>query len=298
MGETRKKEKKSKERKPSFFKQLNDQIKKSPRTFMVYSVLRGLVIAVMIRCILTRNYESVRTCMLALALLLIPAFVEKNFRIELPDALEIIIYVFIFAAEILGEIDRYYFLIPGWDTMLHTINGFLCAAIGFSTIDLLNQKSDHIKLTPIYVALVAFCFSMTIGVLWEFIEFFLDYNMMFDCQKDFIVTSFGTSKLSGNGDVDIIRNITKTLIYTADGTTYQISNGYLDIGIIDTMKDLFVNFIGAVSFCAFGYFYTLKFKKSRVLKGLIPYSVDDLNRSTPRVEVIRDGEEKEPKEKK
>ena len=31
--------------------------------------------------------------------------------------------------------------------------------------------------------------------------------------------------------------------------------GYLDIGLLDTMNDLFVNFIGAVVFSVIGYFY-------------------------------------------
>ena len=104
-------------------------------------------------------------------LFLVSFFIDKKLNINLPTLLEIIILPFIFAAEILGEIQNFYGIIPYWDMILHTINGFLCGAIGFSLVDILNEnKKLRFKLSPIYVALVAFCFSMTIGVMWEFFE--------------------------------------------------------------------------------------------------------------------------------
>lgn len=100
-----------------------------------------------------------------------PSLVQVTFKIELPSALEITILIFIFAAEILGEIQEFYLAFPFWDTVLHTLNGFLAAAIGFSMVDLLN-RSDRLKfeLSPLFMAIVAFCFSMTIGVVWEFLN--------------------------------------------------------------------------------------------------------------------------------
>ena len=72
--------------------------------------------------------------------------------------------------------------------MLHTINGFLAAAVGFSMVMLLNDD-DRITfhLSPAFLALVVFCFSMTIGVLWEFFEFFMDTFLHTDMQKDTII---------------------------------------------------------------------------------------------------------------
>ena len=121
---------------------------------------------------------------MSLFLFTIPTLIQDKFRITLPSLLEGIIYVFIFSAEILGEINNFYGIIPHWDTVLHTINGFLAAGIGFSLIDLLNQNSKQIKLSPFFVALVAFCFSMTIGVLWEFFEYGADSLLKLDMQKD------------------------------------------------------------------------------------------------------------------
>ena len=136
-------------------------------TVTVYLVLRALVIFVLARSALKGYYESVFLCGLTLFLMILPSVFSRRLQIELPGTLEIIILLFIFAAEILGEINSFYIRVPNWDTMLHTLNGFLCAAIGFALVDLLN-RSDRFsfKLSPAYLALVAFCFSRTVGVHW------------------------------------------------------------------------------------------------------------------------------------
>ena len=249
---------------------INDY-KKNRRTFIFYLILRALVILTLIRCILTRNYESAAICILSLLLFLMPAFLQQKMKIEIPAVFQGIIFGFIYAAEILGEVNHYYVLIPGWDTMLHTMNGFLCAAIGFSLIYLLNRGSENINLSPFYLTLVAFCFSMTVGVLWEFFEFTMDYFFYLDMQKDFIVQNIGSVTLDPNnsGMPFFIGNITDTVVNTADGNAYTIPGGYLDIGIIDTMKDLLVNLVGAVVFSIIGY-TTLKFsKKSKIAESLM-----------------------------
>ena len=136
-------------------------------TLTVYLVLRVVVVLTLVRAFLRGEFESVLLCGLTLVLLILPSIFTKRLNIELPSTLEVIILLFIFAAEILGEINSFYIRVPNWDTMLHTMNGFLCAAIGFALVDMLN-RSDRFsfKLSPVYLALVAFCFSMTVGVLW------------------------------------------------------------------------------------------------------------------------------------
>ena len=185
--------------------------------------------------------------------------------------LEAIIYIFIFSAEILGEINNFYGIIPHWDTTLHTINGFLAAGIGFSLIDLLNQNSKKIKLSPIFVAIVAFCFSMTIGVAWEFFEYGVDKYLKFDMQKDQIVSTISSVELDPekNNNSIVVKNIKETQIITEDGVIV-INGGYLDIGIIDTMKDLLVNFIGAVVFSIIGYFYIQNRGSYKFIEQFIP----------------------------
>ncbi len=204
-------------------------------------------------------------------------FYWKAAKIEFPNVLETIIFLFIYAAEILGEINNFYGTIPNWDTMLHTINGFLCAAIGFSLIDILNRSEMfHINLSPIFVALIAFCFSMTIGVLWEFFEFSMDHYFYMDTQKDTIVQNISSVTLEpeGKNKAVVIKNILKTEIYSVnkDGETQitTIENEYLDVGINDTMKDLFVNFIGAVVFSVIGLLYIRDRDKYKFITNFIP----------------------------
>ncbi|MGN1377773.1 MAG: hypothetical protein ACI4V6_05425 [Dorea sp.] len=238
-------------------------------SFIVYMVLRALVILMMILQIFNRNYENVFLCALTLLLFIVPSIIQVNLKIELPTALEITILLFIFAAEILGEIQAYYIKFPFWDTVLHTINGFLMAAIGFALVDILNRsKRISFQLSPVFLAIVAFCFSMTIGVLWEFFECSMDMFFGLDMQKDTIVNSISSVMLdpAGGNTPTSIQNITSV---TVNGKDLGLG-GYLDIGLLDTMKDLFVNFIGAVVFSIIGYFYVKNRGKGKFAKRFIP----------------------------
>lgn len=235
--------------------------KHKKRDITIYIILRFFVIVTLIAQLIRGNYENVFLCILTLILFTIPTIIDKKLNIALPNALESIILLFIFSAEILGEVQNFYGIFKGWDSILHTINGFLCAAIGFSLIDILNRSEKfHTKMTPAFVALVAFCFSMTIGVLWEFFEFGMDVTFKTDMQKDRIVQEISTVTLNPEGENKpvVIKNITGTTIhYIENGENKEISvvDGFLDIGIRDTMKDLFVNFIGAVVFSILGLLY-------------------------------------------
>ena len=192
--------------------------KRAPVLFSVYVILRAVVIAVMIAQIFNRNWNDVFFCALTLVLFLIPSFIEKRIKVDVPDTLEVIVLLFIFAAEILGEIRGYFIHVPGWDTALHTANGFLAAAIGLALIDILNRSDRFaISLSPLFVVMVSFCFSMTVGVIWEFFEYGMDMFFGTDMQKDTVIGAF------------------------------------VDIGLHDTMKDLLVNFVGAAVFSILGY---------------------------------------------
>lgn len=240
----------------------------------VYLVLRFLVIATFVLQIFERDYESAAICVLTLVLFTLPSILERRLRVDLPDALEIVILCFIFAAEILGEIREFYVLVPHWDTVLHTINGFLFAAIGFCIVNLFNEdKNVSMSLSPFYMAVAAFCFSMTIGVLWEFFEWSMDMLFGTDMQKDTLVNALNTVLLhpEGKNDVISLQGITDVVVVFADGTRQSLAlGGYVDIGLIDTMKDLLVNLIGAVVFSVFGYFYVKTNGKGKVAKMFIP----------------------------
>ena len=251
---------------------------------IVYVFLRTSVVLVMLAQTFNRNFENVFLCVLTLLLFMMPALLERKLDIDLPNTLEIIILLFIYAAEILGEIGAYYVTFPYWDTVLHTLNGFLCAAIGFSLLDILNrQNRARFHLSPLYLAIVAFCFSMTVGVVWEFFECTMDQFFFLDMQKDTVVNSIGTILLdpTGGNHPVALRNITDVIVVQADGTQTALGlGGYLDIGLLDTMEDLFVNFIGALTFSIIGYFYVLSRGKGKFVKRFIPVANDSVKQET------------------
>lgn len=256
---------------------LRTHIKKHKAIFTVYVVLRLLVVGVAVASLLSGKYENFFLCLLSLVLFLLPSFISENFGIRLPETLEIIVLLFIFAAEILGEISGFYLRFSFWDTMLHIINGFLCAAIGFALVDVLNRSTRFkFQLSPLFLAVVAFCFSMTVGVIWEFFEFFMDQMFHLDMQKDFVINTVSSAMFAApdHSIPPVIRDITDTVIITAGGTQYSLSDfgihGYLDVGIIDTMKDLLVNFIGAVVFSVIGFFYVKSRGKGKFASRFIP----------------------------
>ena len=267
------KEQQKKREKRSRLSPIIEPIKRNKAASVVYFTLRILTVGVLIRSIFLGQWESVFTCFLTLLLFTLPHFVEKSFRIDLPTTLEIIAFMFIFCAEILGEIECYYIKYPLWDTMLHTTSGFVFAAFGFCLLDMLNRnKKLSLNLSPPSLSLVAFCFSMTVGVLWEFFEFGADCFFRFDMQKDTLLSELSTVTLdpkSSNTAV-LLDGVIRTVIEHADGTVTVIEGGYLDIGIYDTMKDLFVNFIGAVVFSFIGYFYVKHRGKGKIARQFIP----------------------------
>ena len=268
MKKLTKQEKKREKR--NFRQAMARELREHRSSFIVFYTLRILVLVALVRQIMLHNYEGAFFCVLTIVLLYIPSWLQVKLHIELPPPLEITILCFIFAAEILGEVNAFYVNVPNWDTMLHTLNGFLAAAVGFSMVLLLNDDERlTFDLSPFFLALVAFCFSMTIGVLWEFFEFGMDYFFHTDMQKDTVINSIYPVALdpTRTNKVVAVKGIQDVVI---NGESLGLG-GYLDIGIIDTMKDLFVNFIGAVVFSVTGFFYARsKGEKRTAAQSFVP----------------------------
>ena len=279
--------KEKKQYKKAFQEAMARELREHKSSFIVFSILRILVLVVLVRQIMLANYEGAFFCILTLLLLYVPSWIQVKLRIELPPPLEITIFCFIFAAEILGEVNAFYVVIPGWDTMLHTLNGFLAAAVGLSMVILLNDNDKIVfQLSPFFLALLAFCFSMTIGVLWEFFEFGMDFFLGTDMQKDTVIHAIHSVSLDPtlSNKVVTIPDIQDVVI---NGESLGLG-GYLDIGIIDTMKDLFVNFLGALVFSVCGYFYARsQGKKKSPALNFVP------TRKTPEQDYLRQAREEE-----
>lgn len=269
------------------FRRARAAVRRQPVKFSVYLTLRLFVIGMMIAQLVEGNLYNAVECVFTLILFMLPSFVERRIKVDLPDTLEVIVVLLIFASVILGEIQEYFVNVRGWDTMLHTINGFLAGAIGIALIDILNRTERfRFKMSPAFVALTAFCFSMTVGVVWEFYEYGMDTLFRRDMQKDTLVTAISSVALhpDGRNIPVVVTDITKSVIYgTVGGVETEITlNGYLDIGIHDTMKDLLVNFIGAIIMSLLGYVHIKRRGEgpsSHVLKNLMP--TIESNRSEP-----------------
>ncbi len=251
--------------------------KEKKRRLTVRGTLSLLVLATIIRQFFLHNYEGIFVGVLTLILFGVPTFIERKTDIDLPPVLEGIIYCFIFAAEILGELNSFYTKIPYWDSMLHTINGFLMAAIGFALVDIFNRSDRFsVKLSPLFLAIVAFCFSMTVGVLWEFFEFAMDTYIGTDMQKDWIVTAINSVKFDPNG-LNVVHHVDINSLVVNGEDWIAKYGGYIDIGLIDTMKDLLVNFIGAVIFSIIGFFYVKSRGKGKFASQFIPKVLNKKN---------------------
>ncbi|WP_243114496.1 hypothetical protein [Agathobaculum sp. Marseille-P7918] len=263
------------------------------RRLTIRGVLSFFIVLTFIRAAFMHRYENMFVCVLSLVLFCVPVMIERSLDIDIPPLMEAVIYCFIFAAEILGEINSFYTIIPGWDTMLHTINGFLVAAVGFSLVDLFNRSERFsFKLSPLFLAIVAFCFSMTVGVLWEFFEFGADQVLGTDMQKDFIVHNINSVSLNPDGLNTVVHETIQSLIVNGEDWM-EFPGGYLDIGLIDTMKDLQVNFIGAVAFSIIGYFYVKTRGKGKIAASLIPIVLDpqqEQDKQKKEGENVPDGE--------
>lgn len=272
-----------------------EQRRRVRRRLTIRGVLSFFIALTFIRAAFMHRYENMFVCVLSLALFCVPMLIERSLDIDIPPLMEGIIYCFIFAAEILGEINSFYTLIPGWDTMLHTINGFLVAAVGFSLVDLFNRSERFsVKLSPLFLAIVAFCFSMTVGVLWEFFEFGMDQFFGTDMQKDFFVTTINSVTLNPDG-LNNVEHLTIESLVVNGQDWMAFPGGYIDIGLIDTMKDLMVNFVGAVVFSIIGFFYVKTRGKGKLAASLIPVVLDNANagKNSPSQKNTNSGEQNE-----
>lgn len=246
---------------------------KSRLTLALYTVIRVIVLGILVRSLFSGQTENVYTCLLTLFLLYLPSLLEWKLEIRLPSALEITVIIFIFAAEILGELACFYVNVPFWDKALHTVSGFIYAAVGYSMADILNRNHKiSFELSPIFLAMVAFCFSMTIGAVWEIFEYSVDCLFDKDMQKDTIVHQITSVRLDPtNRNIPItIGGIEDVLV---NGESLGLG-GYLDIGLHDTMGDLIVNMIGALVFSVIGFLQQKHQKKSRIAAGFVPLSAE------------------------
>ena len=182
------------------------------------------------------EYERVKSdyllmilqCLVGSIVIFLPSIFERRFCVDIPDIMEVMYFIFLFAAIYLGEVRNFYFKIPYWDTILHFFSAIMLGAFGFVIVNFLNNiEKLHMKLTPFFVALFAFCFAITSGTIWEIYEFAADGILGTNMQK----------------------------FITADGIVLVGREA-----LRDTMKDLIVDAIGAFIVSTIGYFHLHRLK--------------------------------------
>lgn len=225
------------------------------------------VLGILIWKLLCGRYYHAFYCLLAIFIFFIPMFGEKLLRISIPAGLKLIILLFAIAANICGEIFGFYIRLPFWDSVLHIIWGFAAGAVGCGFLQMLNPngKHDNTRRYAFFSALFCLCFSIATGVLWEFCEFFMDSVFLLDMQKDAYVGAVSSVLLNPQGENSAVKVIIESLV--VNGRTWK---GYIDIGLTDTMKDLYVNSGGALLFAVCAAFCPRDKKLWRLLELLIP----------------------------
>lgn len=211
----------------------------APMVFIIYKIIVSPTTN-------TENIEGLRVktdyilmltqCILGVIAFFLPNIISKKTKIVIPSNMHIVYILFLYGAVFLGEVRNYYYKVPHWDTILHTCSGAMLGALGFSFVNILNKHEKvHVELAPVFVALFAFGFAITLGVLWEIYEFAFDGLLGLNMQK------------------------------------FALENGTQLIGraaVSDTMQDLIVDSVGAFIMSVIGYI-SLKYKKGWIDKLLI-----------------------------
>ncbi|MBS3141934.1 hypothetical protein J4464_00925 [Candidatus Woesearchaeota archaeon] len=172
---------------------------RAQRLHLIISLaLRIAIIAAMISATLAEKWLTLFIATVALLLTFLPAIIERNAKLYIPLEFELIMNSFVYASLFLGEIHEWYTRFWWWDLFLHTISGIMFGFIGFLLIYIMNQESK-VRLSPSFIALFTCSFAITIGVVWEIVEFTADSTLgtnmqksgLLDTMADLIVDLFG-----------------------------------------------------------------------------------------------------------
>lgn len=186
----------------------------------VVAVLQLVMAVELVLVLLDRQWSTAVLVLFIMALTLVPAAIGRRFRVHVPPEFQVLAVVFVFAALFLGEIRSYYERIWWWDIALHASSGLLLGIVGFLLVYVLNEsRRVDLHLRPRFVALFAFLFAVSAGVLWEIFEFAMDRIAGTRMQKPML------------GDPS---------------------------GLTDTMWDLIVDALGALSVSVFGWWYMVR----------------------------------------
>lgn len=204
-------------------------------------------------------------CLLVSALLLMPWVFERCFSVKMPVMLKVMFLLLIIGGPILGKIYRFYYLIKPWDKILHTSSGFLFAVIGALIPEVLDRKNGTHSLAITLTC--AMCFTLSVAVIWEFFEYAMDTFFGMDMQQDTWIANINSYQLGT--EAGVIGRIPEISSVIVNGEEIAI-NGYLDIGLIDTMNDMLVCSLGGGIYCVCSVLYHHSVIALSWFKSIIP----------------------------
>lgn len=225
--------------------------------------------------------NNIVICVFISALLVMPWVFERCFGVEMPTMLKVFLILLMIGGPVLGKIYKFYYRINHWDKLLHTSSGFLFAIIGSLLPQLMDKKNkEHsLALTVTY----AFFFTLSVAVIWEFFEYAMDRFFNMDMQQDTWVPSVN-SYLLGT-EKGVIGRIPEISSVVVNGQEIAV-NGYLDIGLIDTMNDMLVCTMGGIIYCIFSVLYAHRIKAVAWFKNLMPTVVPKNGFAIPSDEFV------------
>ncbi|MCD6442038.1 hypothetical protein J7L24_00600 [bacterium] len=165
---------------------------------MAENILRGTLVLAIILAIVGHSWIVALISLLTLILTYLPLWVRGKYKINIPLDFEFAIILFVYSGLFLGEIKEFYELFWWWDIMLHAGSAIAFGCIGFIIMFILN-KTNKVRIKPIWMAVFTFCFALSIGTIWEICEFGMDQIFNINMQKsgltdtmwDLIINSIG-----------------------------------------------------------------------------------------------------------
>ncbi len=195
-----------------------------------------------------RNSLYILSSLASVALVFAPYLCERLLSVRISTDLKFTYILLAMCGPVLGNVYKFYYIVPYWDKALHMLSGFSFAALGYCLPDLCDRR--HGEHSAFMKSVFAFCFSLAVAALWEFYEYGADMLLGLDMQNDTIINSISSYMLGA--ETGTIGGMSDIASVTVNGAALPYA-GYLDIGLIDTMNDMLICAAGTMAFLCLSY---------------------------------------------
>lgn len=232
--------------KVSFFNSIKDQLKRHKSIIVIMAIYLLFLLGSVIYFSIIARFRDILMAIGFMLFVPLIFIVQYLFKIEF-GPLFILSVLFIASGAILGACYDLYHLIPCFDNILHTVSGFVFSCLGYILVKVFfGEDTTHKKFfgSIIFGAI----FSLMISLIWEVFEYTANELFGFDMLADTMIDGFNSYLLSGtHSEYLSIQGITQTIIYYGNNEVLVL-DGYLDIGMLDTLHDMIVCLFGALIF--------------------------------------------------